>query len=105
MIHADWCDIAGCGVRRARFARGSNGATILASLTDLEEDARLLFEYSRRLDELVGELTLRAVACRLREPELELVRFLRQLVPPLALADLGAQLPAAGLGRGLQPLE
>jgi hypothetical protein len=54
VVHADWWDFAGCGVRRSRFARGKNGATILASLIDLEEDARLLFEYARRLDELLG---------------------------------------------------
>lgn len=53
VIHADWWDFAGCGVRRSRFARGTNGATILASLADLEEDARLLFEYAQRLDELL----------------------------------------------------
>jgi hypothetical protein len=54
VVHADWWDFAGCGVRRSRFARNKNGATILASLSDLDDDARLLFEYARRLDELLG---------------------------------------------------
>jgi hypothetical protein len=54
VVHADWWDFAGCGVRRSRFARGKNGGTILASLADLEEDARLLFEYASRLDKLLG---------------------------------------------------
>lgn len=52
-MHADWWDFAECGIRRTRFARGKSGVTILASLADLEEDARLLFEYARRLDELL----------------------------------------------------
>ena len=54
VVHADWWDFAGCRVRRSRFARGKNGVTILASLVDLEDDARLLFEFARRLDELLG---------------------------------------------------
>ncbi len=53
-IHADWWDFAGCRVRRARFIRGSNGTTIDATLTDLDEDARLLSDYALRLDELLG---------------------------------------------------
>lgn len=53
VIHADWWDFAGCGVRRSRFVRGSNGATICASLTDLDEDASLLAEYADRLDSLL----------------------------------------------------
>jgi hypothetical protein len=55
VIHADWWEYAGCGARGARFARGSNGTTILASLADLEEDARLLSEYAYRLDSLLGK--------------------------------------------------
>lgn len=54
VVHADWWDFAGCGVRRSRFARSTNGVTILATLADLEEDIRLLFEYARRLDQLLG---------------------------------------------------
>jgi len=53
-VHADWWDFAGCAVRRSRFVRGSNGATISASLKDLDEDAQLLFEYAERLDSLLG---------------------------------------------------
>lgn len=55
VIHADWWEYAGCGARRSRFARGSNGTTILASLADLDEDARLLGEYADGLDRLLGK--------------------------------------------------
>ncbi len=54
VIHAGWWDFAECQVRRARFARGSNGTTICASLTDLDEDVSLLTEYAERLDRLLG---------------------------------------------------
>lgn len=54
VVHADWWDFDGCGVRRSRFVRNSNGATIHASLADLVEDARLLGEYAVRLDGLLG---------------------------------------------------
>ena len=53
-IHAYWWIHAGCGARRSRFYRKQDGSTILAELTDLEEDATLLFEYAWRLDELLG---------------------------------------------------
>lgn len=54
VVHADRWDFAGCGARRSRFARNKNGVTFLASLSDLDDDARLLFEHARRLDELLG---------------------------------------------------
>jgi len=54
VVHADWWNFAGCGVRRARFVRASNGCTIWGSLTDLDEDALLLAEYAERLDSLLG---------------------------------------------------
>ena len=53
-IHADWWEFAGCGARRSRFVRRGNGATILASLSDLDNDALLLYEYAKRLDDLLG---------------------------------------------------
>ena len=55
MIHADWWEYAGSGARRSRFARNSNETTILASLADLDEDARLLGEYADGLDRLLGK--------------------------------------------------
>jgi hypothetical protein len=53
-VHAYWWIYEGCGARRSRFYRKTEGKTILAQLTDLDEDADLLFEYARRLDELAG---------------------------------------------------
>jgi hypothetical protein len=54
VVHAYWWTHAGCGARRSRFYRKTDGSTILAELSDLEEDAALLFEYAWRLDELLG---------------------------------------------------
>lgn len=54
VVHAYWWPYAGCGVRRSRFHRRTDGSLILASLTDLKEDCRLLFEYAERLDALLG---------------------------------------------------
>ena len=53
-VHAYWWDYSGCGARRSRFVRHGNGKTILASVDDLDEDARLLFDYAQRLDSLLG---------------------------------------------------
>jgi len=53
-IHAYWWTFADCGARRSRFNRRSDGKTILAELSDLDEDARLLFEYAEYLDGLLG---------------------------------------------------
>lgn len=54
VVHADWWDYVGCGVRRSRFIRGGNGTMILGSWRELVEDARLLGEYADRLDRLLG---------------------------------------------------
>lgn len=55
VVHASWWDFDGVGVLRSRFHRKQNGAQIIGSLDQLEEDAEVLFEYARRLDELLGE--------------------------------------------------
>lgn len=44
VVHAYWWIYAGCGARRSRFYRKKDGSTILAELSDLEDDAALLFE-------------------------------------------------------------
>ena len=54
VVHAYWWAFAGCGVRRSRFFRRSDGATIVGTLKDLEKDAEILFEYAQRLDALLG---------------------------------------------------
>jgi hypothetical protein len=54
VIHAYWWHYSGCGARRSRFERRSNGKTILATLDDLDQDAELLTEYAHRLDALLG---------------------------------------------------
>ena len=55
VIHAYWWNFEGCGVMRSRFNRRKDGKQIISSLEQLEEDADLLFEYARRLDDLLGE--------------------------------------------------
>ena len=55
VIHAYWWNLDGCGVVRSRFHRREDGATMVGSMEGLEEDAELLFEFARRLDELLGE--------------------------------------------------
>jgi hypothetical protein len=54
-IHAYWWQFDGCGVVRSRFRRKEDGASIIGSMAGLEEDAELLFQYARRLDDLLGE--------------------------------------------------
>jgi hypothetical protein len=54
VVHAYWWCFAGCGVRRSRFFRQSNGTVLIGSLEDLDEDAEVLFEYARRFDALLG---------------------------------------------------
>jgi hypothetical protein len=60
-IHAYWWIFDGCGVVRSRFHRRQDGATMIGSFEDLDEDAEVLFEYARRLDGLVGEDWARAM--------------------------------------------
>ena len=56
-VHSYWWIFDGCGVMRSRFYRDhdQNGVTMISSLDELHEDAELLFEYARRLDDLLGE--------------------------------------------------
>jgi hypothetical protein len=61
VIHAHWWNFDGCGVVRSRFRRDQKAAIMPGSFEDLEEDAQLLFEFARRLDELLGEDWPRAV--------------------------------------------
>ncbi|MEU6245108.1 hypothetical protein [Streptomyces sp. NPDC047024] len=53
-VHAYWWDWDGVGVIRSRFYRGTDGANLVCTFEDLEEDARLLFEYAQKLDLLLG---------------------------------------------------
>jgi hypothetical protein len=55
VVHAYWWNFDGVGVMRSRFQRRKNGVQMIGALEDLEEDAALIFEYARRLDELLGE--------------------------------------------------
>jgi hypothetical protein len=55
VVHASWWDFDGVGVVRSRFFRRKDGATMIGSLAELEEDAGLLSGYARRLDDLLGE--------------------------------------------------
>ena len=53
VVHAYWWTFAGCGARRSRFYRKTEGTTIGAQLEDLDEDASMLFEYAEMLDRLL----------------------------------------------------
>ncbi len=52
-VHASWWNWDGVGVIRSRFFRKQDGANIVCTLEDLEEDARLLFVYAEKLDLLL----------------------------------------------------
>ncbi len=54
VVHAYWWLFAGCGVRRSRFYRKTDGSIVLSSLEHLDRDAEILFDYAGRLDELLG---------------------------------------------------
>ena len=54
VVHAYWWTFAGCGARRSRFYRKTEGTTIGAQLEDLDQDASILFEYADMLDRLLG---------------------------------------------------
>lgn len=64
VVHAYWWIFDGCGVVRSRFHRKQDGATMIGSFEDLDEDADILFAYARRLDRLVGEDWARAMLPR-----------------------------------------
>ncbi|MGW5610202.1 hypothetical protein ACWEWI_29765 [Streptomyces sp. NPDC003753] len=53
-VHASWWHWDGVGVIRSRFFRKQDGANIICTFEDLEEDARLLFDYAEKLDHLLG---------------------------------------------------
>ncbi|MFD7896518.1 hypothetical protein [Streptomyces sp. NPDC059743] len=53
-VHASWWNWDGVGVIRSRFFRKQDGANIVCTFEDLEEDTKLLFEYAERLDLLLG---------------------------------------------------
>ncbi|MEU8870239.1 hypothetical protein AB0D24_03590 [Streptomyces javensis] len=55
VVHAYWWNFDGCGVTRSRFFRREDGTCIVSTFENLEEDALFLFEYARRLDDLLGE--------------------------------------------------
>lgn len=55
VVHAAWWNFDGLGVVGSRFYRKTDGTMIFSSLEDLEDDAYVLFEYARRLDDLLGE--------------------------------------------------
>jgi len=55
VVHAYWCNFAGCGVRRARFYLDGRSATIVGGLEDLSvlvEDINVLATLARMLDDL-----------------------------------------------------
>ncbi|WP_202279334.1 hypothetical protein [Streptomyces sp. M2CJ-2] len=53
-VHASWWNWDGVGVVRSRFFRKQDGANLVCTLEDLEQDAALLFEYAGRLDQFLG---------------------------------------------------
>ena len=54
-VHAYWWIYEGCGVVRSRFFYDQEGAVMIGSMEDLEQDAEMLFEFARQLDELLAE--------------------------------------------------
>jgi hypothetical protein len=57
VIHSYWWIFDGCGVMRSRFYldHDENGVNMISSFDKLDEDAQILFEYAKRLDDLLGE--------------------------------------------------
>lgn len=56
VVHSYWWHWAGVGLARSRFTRSGETYTLTGNLEDLsaiEKDASLLFEYARRLDDIV----------------------------------------------------
>jgi hypothetical protein len=54
VVRACWWTFAGCGARRSRLYRKTEGTTIGAQLEDLDQDASVLAEYADKLDRLLG---------------------------------------------------
>jgi hypothetical protein len=65
-IHSYWWIFDGCGVMRSRFYldHDQNGVNMVSSLNELDEDIGVLFEYAKRLDDLLGEDWPRAMLPR-----------------------------------------
>jgi hypothetical protein len=57
VIHSYWWIFDGYGVMRSRFYRDhdQNGVNMVSSFEELDEDAEVIFEYAKRLDDLLGE--------------------------------------------------
>ncbi|OEJ28904.1 hypothetical protein AS594_35270 [Streptomyces agglomeratus] len=55
-VHASWWNADGVGVVRCRFFRKQDGANLICTFEDLEQDATLLFEYAEKLDLTRGRL-------------------------------------------------
>jgi hypothetical protein len=64
VIHAYWWQFDGCGVVRSRFYRHQDGALMVGSREELEQDVALIFEYAQKLDGLLGEDWPRAMLPR-----------------------------------------
>ncbi|NCD17152.1 MAG: hypothetical protein EOL91_07535 [Actinobacteria bacterium] len=59
VVHSYWWHWAGVGVSRSRFTRDGQSYIVVGTLDQLEQldrDAALIFEYARRLDELVESI-------------------------------------------------
>jgi len=54
LIHANWWDFSGVGVRSTRFAIRKDGTVILGSVDDLKHHVELLGQYELMLDECIG---------------------------------------------------
>jgi hypothetical protein len=54
-IHAYWWNYDGVGLHRSRFPQNRNGLELITTWTDLAEDAELLFQYARRLEDLLED--------------------------------------------------
>ncbi len=64
VVHAYWWIYEGCGVVRSRFFRDQDGALMIGSMEELEQDAEMLIEFAGRLDELLAEDWPRAMLAR-----------------------------------------
>lgn len=56
VVHAYWWHWAGVGVSRSRFTRNGDSYVLIGTTEDLarlDRDAQIIFEYARRLDDLV----------------------------------------------------
>jgi len=93
VVHAYWWHWANVGVSRSRFNRDGSSYIVSGTVDDLsklERDAAMIFEYARRLDDLV-------VSTWPRRGSLEIIRFsemsrpsaVRPQSPPITRGLLG----------------